>query len=105
MHFLRQEVVATQIEIRENNGDNAFLFEEIVQLIKLWKLSEEKGSEVESEFEEDFKRLYELEDKISDANDSTILLTEENVDELMGLIEEGLINFNFSDIKQCQNTS
>ena len=107
MHFLRQEIIAKQIEIREKYRDTAFLFEEeIVKLIKIWMLSESKrDSEIDGKIEEDMNSLYETEDEMIDSNQSTILLSEENVDELMELINEALISFDFSDVEQCKCVS
>lgn len=103
MPFLRQEIVTKQIEIREKYCDTAFSFEdEIVKLIKIWALSEDKDSKKDDNFDTNLNSLYKLEDELGDVNKSTVLLSEENVDELMELLNEGLVDLDFSDEEQCK---
>ena len=103
MPFLRQEIVTKQIEIREKHCDTAFSFEdEIVKLIKIWALSEDKDSKKDDNFDTNLNSLYKLEDELGDVNKSTVFLSEENVDELMELLNEGLVDLDFSDEEQCK---
>ena len=98
---LRQEIIARQIDIREKKKDTAFLFEEeffpMIRLQRLYRHASDEEIDIAPDIESDIEKIIDVESEMSDENKNYILLTDENVEELVALVYEALLNYDYSD--------